>query len=344
MIGRAAFCAEFGIDEAAAAAALDAAGHRDAAPWYVRALLAFGAWIAAIAMIGFFGFLIELVLSASDGFETAMAILGLVSFASGLALLADPSGGDFRQAFATALAAAGAAMAAIGIGLSFESIWVSAVAATILAAIVVARGTGAMLQILVSGLAVASIAVALLAEDVPYYLDVAAVFPVAGVVLWTRPPRVDVRPTAFVLMLAGPALSVFARYGSWTGVPPGGLVLKGASIALFAWLLSILWRRTDKPGERTPLAVFAVAATAVSVILPPGGAGALVILTLAYVLGSRPLALFGALLQAWFFWQFYYDLAVDLLAKSLLLTAVGVVLLACWWLVAGRGRRPEAGA
>ena len=63
------------------------------------------------------------------------------------------------------------------------------------------------------------------------------------------------------------------------------------------------------------------------------------ILTLAFVLGSRPLVLMGALLQAYFFWQFYYDLAISLLDKSFVLTAVGLVILACWWLVAGRRPR-----
>lgn len=330
------FCADFGIDETAAAAALEEQDGHSGSPWYVRAFLALGAWLTALAIIALFRVLIALTLDDGGAFEGVLATLGVICFAIGVAMLAGKGGGEFRTSFATALAAAGAAMAAAGIGIAVKNVWAAAFASVALSAVVIAVVTGAILQLLVSGLAVALIAVALIGEEVPYHLDIAAAALVAGVLLWCRPPRLDMRPTAFALLLMAPALAIFDRLESWSDVPVGGWVAIAVHIALFAALVSVLWRRQAVSGARVELAVFAGAAAAVCLLLPPGGSGALVILTLAFVLGSRPLALLGALLQAFFFWQFYYDLGISLLNKSLLLTAVGLVVLACWWMVAGR--------
>ncbi len=329
-------CAEFGIDEEAAAEALDSPGNGAAPPWYVRAFLALGAWITAIAIVLFFGVFIGLVLDGSEAFDGVLTVLGIGCFALGVSMLAKAPGGEFRTSFVTALAAAGAAMTAAGIGIMTEDVWTAAIAAVILAGLVVAWVPGVILQLLVSGLAVALIAIALVVDQVPYYLDVAAVMMLAGVLLWCRPPRLDMRATAFALLMAPPALSIFTRFESWTDLAVGGWGARAVHIGLFAWLISILWQRMPERPARLELTIFAAAAIAVCLLLPPGGSGALVILTLAFVLGSRPLALMGVLLQSYFFWQFYYDLDISLLNKSLLLTVVGAVILACWWLVAGR--------
>lgn len=336
MIDLRSFCAEFGIDEAAAAKVLEAPGRAAGPPWYVRAFLALGAWITAIAIVVFFGVFIGLVLDDSEAFDGVLTVLGIGCFALGVSMLAKAPGGEFRTSFATALAAAGAAMTAAGIGVMTEEVRAAAIAAAILAGLVVAWAPGVILQLLVSGLAVALIAIALVVDEVPYYLDVAAVMMLAGVLLWCRPPRLDMRASAFALLMAPPVLSIFTRFESWTDLAVGGWGARAVHIGLFAWLVSILWQRMPERHVRFELAIFAVASVAVCLLLPPGGSGALVILTLAFVLGSRPLALMGVLLQSYFFWQFYYDLDISLLNKSMLLTAVGAVILACWWLIAGR--------
>ncbi len=336
MAGLQEFCAEVGLDPQAAAARLEHDSGGPDTPWYVRALLAIGAWVTAIAIVAFFLVLMGLVFDDFDGAEFILAGLGLLCFAGGIAMLATVSGGAFRASFATALAAAGSAMAAAGVGLAAESIWFATVTSIGLSAVVIARATGIILQLLVSGLAVALVAVTLITEEVPYFLDVASVFLVAGVVLWCRPPRIDLQATAFALLLMPPILAIVAGLASRLDIIPGGWAARAVHIALFGWLVSVLWRRTVEPRVRMELAAFAAAAVAVCLLLPPGGSAALVILTLAFVLGSWPLALLGTLLQAYFFWRFYYDLQITLLNKSFLLAGVGLVVLACWWLVAGR--------
>lgn len=338
-----AFCAEYGIDETAAANALERRDGDGASPWYMRAFLALGAWVTAIAIVAFFAVFIGLVLDSGDGFEGILTALGIACFAVGLRMPAKQAGGAFRNSFATALAAAGGAMAIAGIGFLVESIWVSVLASLVFAGFVIRWSTGVILQLLVSGLAAGLIAAALVFEEVPYFLDFASLLLVAGVLLWARPPQVDMRPTAFALLLAEPALSIYLRVGFWSYVPPGGWVALAVHAALFLWLISVQWRHMAMPADRLKLGIFAAAAVAVALILPPGGSGALVIMTLAYVVGSKPLGLLGVLLQAHFLLQFYYDLAISLLHKSFLLTAVGLVVLTCWWLIAGR-RPLRAGA
>jgi uncharacterized membrane protein len=63
-------------------------------------------------------------------------------------------------------------------------------------------------------------------------------------------------------------------------------------------------------------------------------------MTLAYVTGSLSLASLGVALQAQFIIRYYYSLEMTLLNKSFLLMAVGVVILAAWWLA--QRNKPEA--
>ena len=69
--------------------------------------------------------------------------------------------------------------------------------------------------------------------------------------------------------------------------------------------------------------------------LPTGGSAALVLLALAYTLGSRTLAAIGALPAIYFIWSFYWDLDGTLLTKSIILMSAGAVLLLCYGLLVG---------
>ena len=124
----------------------------------------------------------------------------------------------------------------------------------------------------------------------------------------------------------------------WFGWPARGLLL-----AVFAFLFVVNWRRlVDRQGRL--LAVAAAVAVAVVVWqLPTGGSAALVLLTLAYTLGSRTLAVIGALTAMYFIWSFYWDLDGTLLTKSIILMSAGAVLLLCYGLLVGalRERRPS---
>jgi uncharacterized membrane protein len=108
---------------------------------------------------------------------------------------------------------------------------------------------------------------------------------------------------------------------------------------LFLALLWPFWPRAQTPSERLALRIFAVLAVAVCLLMPAGGSAAMLLMMLAFTLGSRALAVVGTLLQVYFIWRFYYDLEASLLDKSLVLMGVGVLLLAAY---AALTRRPTA--
>jgi len=330
------FCADFGIDLRQAQQVLDSStgvADRDL-PWFVQVIIGLSAWVTAIVTVLFGGTVLEF-LGIANLEQLPLAILGAGFLAAGLGLLRSGQAGVFLVQLAIALAAAGNAMIATGFGFQWE-LWPAAAVSVVIAGLVIRTTSNRQLQFLSSLLAAGLVAVWLLDGNIAYCLDIAATGTLAGALILLYPPQKDLRPTAVVLLLMVPLLSAIVDFdpGILAQESQGGWIAKITSVAIFLWLMMLLWRRTTTRETRLQLAGFAVAATMVSLALPAGGSAALVIMMLAYVLGSRPLALLGVLLQIWSLWRFYYDLHMTLLAKSLVLVAVGTALLVLWWLVA----------
>ncbi|MEL7186411.1 MAG: DUF4401 domain-containing protein, partial [Pseudomonadota bacterium] len=104
-------------------------------------------------------------------------------------------------------------------------------------------------------------------------------------------------------------------------------------IVLFLGLVYLHWQRLTGQAVQAQIVVFAVIATAICVITPPGTSAAMLLLMLAFLIGSRPIALAGMALQGQFIIRYYYDLGMTLLEKSVLLMVVGTLLLVAWWFV-----------
>ena len=335
MVDLARFCADFDIDLREAQQVLNSStGVADSAlPWYVQVIVGLSAWVTAIVTVLFGGTILEFM-GIADFEKLPLAILGAGFLAAGLGLLRRGQTGLFLTQLAIALAAAGNAMIAAGIWFQWE-LWPAAAASVVIAGLVVRTTSNRQLQFLSSLFAAGLVVVWLLDDNIAHCLDIAAMGTLAGALILLYPPQKDMRPTAVVLLLMVPLLSAIVDIvpGSLEQASRGGTIAKITSIAIFLWLVVLLWRRMTTRDTRLQLAGFAVAATAVSMILPAGGSAALVIMMLAFVLGSRPLALLGILLQIWSLWRFYYDLHMTLLDKSLVLVAVGTVLLGLWWFV-----------
>ncbi len=328
------FCEAQDIDQMAA----DEAIRRDRAesastlamPWYARFIVGFGAWITALVAIALGGtILVFLDIEA----EYALAVMGTVFFGTALWWLRDSE----QQAYATqlgiAVAAAGTAMIAAGVGLETEELSAAMVVSVILTMIVIWATHYRSLQFLAALLASFLFVGTLITEEVPYYLDIAALAGPVAVYLMVRPPRRDVQPAATVLLITMPLLGIFHDTNArmWEAGVAGGWFARILFVAIFLWLAYVHWRRVADDAARHRLAIFAAAAVIVGLLLPPGGSAALVIIMLAFTLGSRPLALLGVLLQIVYIWRFYYDMQVTLLAKSGVMFAVGIVLIVAWW-------------
>lgn len=77
----------------------------------------------------------------------------------------------------------------------------------------------------------------------------------------------------------------------------------------------------------------------IAVILPVGAVPAMLLLILAYAIGSRALFLIGVIAMAWFLFSAYFDLFMTLMALSGVMAVTGVGLLGLW---AFARRRVEA--
>lgn len=341
MTDLASLCTRLGIDEAAARTALESASAYQPAPWYVQAILGFGAWISALLMIVFVALFLNLVVGLNEP-NLGTAAIGAAMFAAGLLLQRRGRNGAFAEQFAIALAAAGAAVAAGSIGIELDDLWPAAIAAVALTAIDVWQGRHPQQQFLLATLSVVLVIAALNDTDLAYRVDLAAFAVPVGVCLFLWPARRNLRPLATVLLLTMPidALVNDATFG--LGDAPGGWGARALAALCIVALLWLRGRMRNAPGSPFALAVVALLAAAICLILPPGGSTALVILVLAYALGDRALAIVGVLLQLYFLPRFYYDLELSLLTKSRLLMAVGFLLLMAYGIVACRRKAGAA--
>jgi hypothetical protein len=330
------FCEAFGIGEDNARVALKKMRAETtsalAMPWYARLIVGFGAWVTAVIAIALGG----MILYALDAeFDLSIALMGAIYFGLGLWWLSNVAHRVYATHLGIAITAAGTAMIAAGIGIEFEEVWVAALTSAVLTVVIIVATSQRSLQFLAALLSALLFVIALKYENVPYFLDIVALAGPLGVVMLLRPMQRDTQPTAIVLLLLLPAFGIFGGMQTvfWQGGIAGGWFPKILHIVLFLGLVGTHWQHTVTSGERTRLTIFAVAAVIIGAVLPPGGSAALVILMLAFILGSRPLALLGVLLQIHYIWRFYYDMQVSLLAKSGILVVVGAVLILAWWLM-----------
>ena len=337
----ASFCARMGIDEPAARNVLSAGALHIQQPWYMQAVLGIGAWITAVAGLFFVWAVMDLVFGVDDP-DLSVALVGAAVFAGSLWLLHRRPDGAFLAHAAVAFAVAGTLLAAAGVGVPAESLWQAAAATLPFCAFAIWQQRSALLQFLI--VSIALVLATLAAWD--HWDHVIAGLPAVcipiGAALLVYPPRHDVRPAAFALLIVPQVVEVVgsgfeSAWSLWLGWP-AKLVL----LATCAFLFGVNWRRLAVAQWKLLALAGALAALAIAILLPPGASAALVLLGLAYTVGSRSLAIIGVLAEIYFIWMFYDDLGSTLLAKSIMLMAAGSVLLVCYGLLirAARQGRP----
>ncbi|MCB1744985.1 MAG: DUF4401 domain-containing protein [Gammaproteobacteria bacterium] len=330
-------CDALNLDLSAAREAMSPTGQThptDRLPWYVRVVVGVSAWLAAVAAIALAITLLDAVLHIREFFTTPFAIVGLLYFAAGAALLLRKDASVFTTQLGIALGAAGLVMASVGLGFWLERIFPVTLFSLLLSLAVIVWIPSATLQF-IAGAWTAAVWIVDLVEPHPsIYLNLAVLSTPLGVWLMIRPGRSNLQPTALVLLLLYPlCTAIIDEHGYWPHVQFGVLWERSIHSLLFVWLTWLHYTHLSNNVDRGQLLVFAILSAGICLLLlPPGGSTALVILMLAFVLGSRPLALLGTLLEIDFLWRFYYSLHMSLLHKSWLLISVGLVLLLLWWL------------
>ncbi|MCH9695150.1 MAG: DUF4401 domain-containing protein [Gammaproteobacteria bacterium] len=315
-----------------------------AMPWYVRGVIGIGAWITALVLVALGGAIVFSLLDLND--PGAVAVVGIGYLALGISLLRKEQSGVFAQQLGIATSAAGAALVSGGLAAEAETFWVGCLVAGLLTVIVIALSKDKILQFLVAALTAGFYVGALIDHRTPYFIDLVALATPVGLYLLLRPTERDLMPTAVALLGVFPVVSLMLADSSsawWArDLEQGGTFAQALHIVLFLTLVFLHWRNSTDSKVKLQVTAFAVVAALVCVLLPPGGSAAMLILMLAFVIGSRPFAVIGAALQAQFIARYYYSLDMNLFDKSLLLMAVGALLLAAWWVVQRADARGES--
>jgi hypothetical protein len=308
-------------------------------PWYVKALLAFSGWLAAIFLFGFvavgFQFIAESVL--------ASLISGSVLIAAAYGLLRAGKN-PFVEHLALAVSLAGQAWVVWAL---FRFAEHQEALAWLLVAMLQAPLAAVMPhfvhRVFSTFAAAVAVAMALNATGTPYVFSGGALFLAAW--LWRHEFRYSrhvrkIQAIGYGLVLALIPLkgSVLFGHGAlgWRSphdlaafwLPPWmGEVLAGAA------MLYVVWPLLPRRGRRVAplLAVTAVLATlllgAVS-LEAPGITVGITIILLGFAGGNRPLMGVGIVSLLFFISSYYYLLDTTLLAKSRTLLMVGLGLLA----------------
>lgn len=326
-------------------------------PWYVRAMLGIAGWIGALFLLGFVASALFVVVENSG---VALGA-GAACCAGALALYRTLHGKDFAEQFALALSLAGQVLLIVGLAdfLQPDSPPFYFAIAGIQAGLALA-----VPNFLHRVLASAGAAVALALAIVQLSLHgLAAPLLCAGIVwIWLDPARWASsgrlwRPIGYGLVLALLLVETFRLLGAaqWFGLARetpswiqmnGPLIGRGVTAALLVAVAVMLSRREGYP----PSSRVALAGAAGALLLglfslgAPGLASALLVLLLGFAAGSRLLMAVGVLGLFGFAGHFYYSLHSTLLAKSGLLAATGLCLLAAHLAIRRlSAEAPEAG-
>lgn len=310
-------------------------------PWYVRVMLGIAGWIGALFLLGFVGTALFVVMQEAR----ASLVAGIVCCSGAFALYRALRGQDFADQFALALSLAGQVLLVVGLAdllAPSDPPFYFAIAA-MQAALALAIPNFLHRVLTAAG---AAVALALAVVQLSLH-GLAAPLLCAGIVwVWLEPGRwarsgALWRPIGYGLVLALLLVETFRMLGAadWFGLGPDGpswmqvhgpLVGRGLTAALLVLVAIALSLREGH--SSTGRVTLAVAAGALLLGLfslgAPGLASALLILLLGFAAGNRLLMALGVLALFGFASHFYYSLHSTLLAKSGLLAATGLCLLA----------------
>lgn len=304
-------------------------GERHSAPWFVRLLVGFGAWVASGFLVGFL-FMVELIPE-----DLGAAVFGIFVLAGAGALRRSPAaaGSDFLQQSALAGWLVGQLMVAFGVGEGTDSLPLTAGILLLVQAASVAFFPDAVARFLASGFAVASLLALMLHWKIPQGDELTFLLSAlgAGLLWWHRPALLSggfpqaVGPVGYGLVFSAFTLLALALADPFEQHSSGALssTVLGGGVLLMAWCLLGERRRSGAGLAIMGFVLLLGLATASA----PGVMAAVGTLVLGFRAGER-----GLLALAWSFLLFflaayYYNLEVTLWEKSGLLLASGALLL-----------------
>ncbi|MBT9613060.1 MAG: DUF4401 domain-containing protein [Burkholderiales bacterium] len=319
--------------------ASDALARSGGNPWYLRAMVGFGAWWAAMFFMGFFSLLTHS--------KPAALFFGIVLIV-GAILVRRTQGGDFLNQLALAASLSGQLLVLFGSDLS--SATSLALLVLLMQAVLIAFYADQTHRLLSTLVAVGAIEVLLFDWKWTYGTALlAGLLGLVSIYLWLKETVFVsagmerlVRPVAYGLVIALFGLllpSIFPPFlDAHNPLTLHVRYLWLSTALLGAGLLYLVHVLLTERGL-APFGSFALTAYGAVVLLTlpaqraPGLIGALLVLLLGFRRGNRLLMGMALLFLAVFLSAYYYHLSISLLMKSAALAGSGVVLLALRWLL-----------
>lgn len=299
----------------------------DANPWYMDALVGAGGVLSAGFACGLIGAVIGLSGLLENNLGLSLSVIGLGVYSLSIMIRRAKSGQFTRFLFGTFILV-GMGCLTFGLGDMASEIIVAGLALLTLSVLTVWLVDGD--QILSALMAVtACVAIAFVTGSDLSFTFYLGLYTALALVFGTVMLRGRLHLGAVAVFFAaailtglistvdlGSTVDIDASLIDWVSVIVG---LSGG-----AWLW-VSYSRTTGPSWPVFIVLILIA-----IILPLGAVPAMLLLILAYSIGSRALFLIGIIAMAWFLFSAYFDLSMTLMALSGVMAAVGVGLLGLW--------------
>jgi len=316
-------------------------------PWYMDGLIALGGFITALFVAALVGVFFGLTLGMEESVWTIMLVLGLLGFAGFLFLRRNAKNLFTKYMSGTLMIASGIA-ATVGLAGSTEDIIAAAILGLVLSLISLFAIRERVLET-VSAVGIAASTMVIVEDILPYedqaWFEIYALVMLGtlGVLALTRVISKHHFMAAGALWLVT-TVAMGVSFGQSLGVTSGLLdswptsgwvVLARFGVALA--LVALAWFSEFK--KTLPSVPILILLTAIAALLPAGGVGAYLLLLIGYAMGSKSLALIGAIVTGFFLFWAYFDLNLTLMELSGIMAVSGLVLLGVWKFAQGRAAR-----
>ena len=324
-------------DTARAALAPELADHL---PWYLRAAVAVGAWLATTFLL----FSMFAIAGIRD--EGPATVVGAVLLGGGI-VLRRRAVSEFMRWSAVALSLAGLGMITFGIGELGNSAVFAAAACLVLSCVLIWFSPDTTLRFLCTLTATSGMFVWLIGVKTPYALEIGiTVLVVALAYVWrvklverTDSLTETLLPVGYGLVIAAFVALLVRTLATWTHRSwtidmsrDVGAVGPLATVVCTAALVALAWRVLDEHGSSlSSPASFAALGGAVALggvtLDSPGIVAGVAMLMLAFDRRNRVLLGMAAIFLIAFGSFYYYSLQLTLLAKSGVLVGSGLIML-----------------
>jgi hypothetical protein len=318
-------------------------------PWYLRAVVGLGAWVATAFLLGF---LFEIDVLKGD---TTRIIVGAL-LVSGAVWLRREETGEFLRQLAVAASLAGQGLVVFGIGEALHSPAAAGVTGVVLSVVLVWLMPDRLHRFLSAVIGSVAALAAVVDLGLPYGYEITTLALVAlAAYIWRVGVRVRDERTAEMLEPVGYGL-VVALFGvllfgdsmvfsevareihrGYRRSYLGAITTVGITIALAALVSAILEEhRTPRGGKLWVVAIGAILLLGAATLSSPGIVAGATVLVLGFDRRNPVLIALAVMFLLVFGSVYYYSLSLTLLEKSGVLAASGVLLLALRWYLAPR--------